>query len=67
MIGSLSAARYEAGGHDGHAAVALLLDGTGSHDSRYAAAGADQHRDKGLARKAELAEDTVHVNATRAM
>ena len=56
----LSAARYEAGGHDGHAAVALLLDGTGSHDSRYAAAGADQHRDKGLARKTELTEDTVH-------
>ena len=56
----LSAARYEAGGHDGHAAVALLLNGTGSHDSRYAAAGADQHRDEGLARKTELAEDTVH-------
>ncbi len=56
----LSAARDEAGGHDGHSTVTLLLDGTGSHDSRYAAAGADQHRDEGLAGQTELAEDTVH-------
>ena len=58
--GHLSAAGDEAGGHDGHTAVALVLDGTGSHDARDAAAGADQHGDKALAGQAETAEDTVH-------
>ena len=41
--GHLSSAGDEAGSHDGHAAVALVLDGTGSHDARDAAASADQH------------------------
>ena len=31
--GHLSAAGDEAGGHDGHTAVALVLDGTGSHNT----------------------------------
>ena len=42
--GHLSAAGDEAGGHDGHTAVTLVLDGTRSHNARDAAAGADQHR-----------------------
>ena len=58
--GHLCAAGDEAGGHDGHAAVTLVLDGTACHNARHAAAGAHQHRDKALAGKAELAEDTVH-------
>ena len=58
--GHLSAAGDEAGGHDGHTAVALVLDGTGSHNTGHAAAGADQHGDKALAGQAETAEDTVH-------
>ena len=58
--GHLRAAGDEAGGHDGHTAVALVLDGTGSHNTGHAAAGADQHGDKALAGQAETAEDTVH-------
>ena len=58
--GHLSAAGDEAGGHDGHAAVALVLDGTGSHNTGHAAAGTDQHGDEALTGQAELAEDTVH-------
>ena len=58
--GHLSAAGDEAGGHDGHTAVALVLDGTGSHDARDAAARADQHGNEALTGQAELTEDTVH-------
>ena len=58
--GHLSAAGDEAGGHDGHTAVALVLDGTRSHDARDAAASADQHGNEALAGQAELTEDTVH-------
>ncbi len=57
--GHLGAAGDKGGGHDGHAAVTLVLDGTGSHDAGHAAAGADQHGDEGLTGQAELAEDTV--------
>ena len=56
----LGAARDERGGHDGHLAVAVVFNRTGRHDARNAAAGGDQHRDKGLTGQAELAEDTVH-------
>ena len=45
--------------HDGHAAVALALDGTRRHNAGNAAARADQHGDEGLAGKPELAENTV--------
>ena len=37
--GHFSTAGDEAGGHDGHTAVTLVLDGTGSHDAGNAAAG----------------------------
>ena len=56
---NLCAAGDKGGGHDRHTAVALILDGTGCHDAGDAAAGADQHRDEGLAGQTELAEDTV--------
>ena len=58
--GHLGPAGHEAGGHDRHPAVALVLNGTGGHDAGHAAAGADEHGDKALAAQAELAEDTVH-------
>ena len=58
--GHLSAAGDEAGGHDGHTAVTLVLDGTRSHNARDAAASADQHGDEALTGQAEAAEDTVH-------
>ena len=58
--GHLCAAGDEAGGHDGHTAVALVLDGTRSHDARDAAASADQHGNEALTGQAELTEDTVH-------
>ena len=58
--GHLSAAGDEAGGHDGHTAVTLVLDGTGSHNTGHAAAGTDQHGDEAFTGQAELAEDTVH-------
>ena len=38
----------------------VILDGTGSHDTRDTASTADQHRDEGFSGKAELTEDTVH-------
>ena len=59
MNGHLCAAGDEGGGHDRHTAVTLVFNGTGSHDAGDAAAGADEHRDEGLAGQAELAEDTV--------
>ena len=58
--GHLCAAGDEAGGHDGHTAVALVLDGTRSHNARNAAAGAHQNGDEALTGQAELTEDTVH-------
>ena len=42
----LCAAGDEGGGHDGHAAVTLVLDSSRSHDAGDAAAGAYQHRDE---------------------
>ena len=58
--GHLSAAGNEAGGHDRHTAVTLVLDGAGSHNAGNTAAGADQHGNEALAGQAEAAEDTVH-------
>ena len=54
--GHFGAAGDEAGGHDGHFAVAVILDGAGRHDAGHAAAGAHQHGDETLAGQAELAE-----------
>ena len=58
--GHLGAAGDEAGGHDGHFAVPVLLDGAGGHDAGHAAAGSHQHGDEALAGQAEAAEDAVH-------
>ena len=55
--GHLSAAGDEAGGHNGHTAVTLVLDGTGSHNTGNAAAGANQNGDEALAGQTEAAED----------
>ena len=57
--GHLSAAWDEGRGHYRHAAVTLVFDGAGCHDTGHTAADADEHRDKALAGKTELAEDTV--------
>ena len=63
---NLSAAGDKCCRHDGHAAVTLVLDGTGSHDTRDTAACTDQDRDKGLTGKTELSEYTVeHERNTR--
>ena len=56
----LSAAGNEGRNHDRHTAVALVFDGTGSHDARHAASTADQHGDEGLTGQTKAAEDTVH-------
>ena len=58
--GHLGAAGDEAGGHNRHPAVPLVLDGPGGHDAGNAAAGAYQHGDEALAGEAELPEDPVH-------
>ena len=54
--GQLGAAGDEGGGHDGHLAVTVVLDGTGGHDAGNTAAGADEHGNEGLTRQAEPAE-----------
>ena len=56
----LCSARNEAGGHNRHFAIAVILDCAGSHDARHTAAGADEHGDEAFSGKAELAENTVH-------
>ena len=58
--GHLGSAGDKAGGHNGHFAVPVLLNGAGGHDAWDAAAGGHQHGDKGLAGQAEAAEDPVH-------
>ncbi len=57
--GYLRAAGDEGGGHDGHTAVTLVFNGTGGHDARDAAAGADEHGDEGLTGQTKLPEDPV--------
>ena len=54
------AAGDKGGGHNRHLAVTVVFNGTGRHNAGNAAAGADEHRDKGLTGQAELAENTVH-------
>ena len=49
----------EGGGHNGHLAVAVIFNGAGRHNTRHAAAGADEHWDETLSREAEFAENTV--------
>ena len=58
--GHFGPAGDEAGGHDGHLPVPVLLDGPGGHDAGDAAAGGHQHGDEALAGEAKAAEDTVH-------
>ena len=58
--GHFRAAGDEAGGHDGHFPVPVLLNGTGGHDAGDTTAGGHQHGDEALAGQAEAAEDTVH-------
>ena len=57
--GDLGPAGNKGGGHDGHAAVPLVFDGPGGHDTGYPTAGPDQHGDKAFAAQAEFAEHTV--------
>ena len=54
------AARDKGGGHNGHFAVAVVFDRTGGHNARNAAAGADENRNKAIARKAKLAKNPIH-------
>ena len=56
----LRAARHKARSHDRHTAVPFVFNRPGGHDTGDAAAGTDQHRDKGFAGQSETAEDTVH-------
>src|SRR5699024_3509730 len=58
--GKLRAAGDKGGGHNGHFPVSVVLNGTGSHNAGNAAAGSNQHGDKGLTGQSELAENTVH-------
>ena len=46
--------------HDRHTTVSFIFNRTGSHDTRNATAGADQHWDKGLTGKTKFAEHSVH-------
>ena len=54
------AAGDKGGGHDRHLTVSVVLDRTGSHDTRDSTTGTDQHRDKGFTGKTKFTEDTVH-------
>ena len=56
---NLSAAGYKCSCHNGHTAVALIFNGTRSHNSGDSAACAYKHRYERFTRKTELAEDTV--------
>ena len=58
--GHLRAAGDHGRRHDGHATVALVLDGLGGHDGGHAAAGRHEHGDEALAGQAEAAEYAVH-------
>ena len=55
----LRGARDEGRGHDRHTTVTLVLDRSRCHDTRNAAAGADQHRDEGLTGETEATEDSI--------
>ena len=63
-------ARDERRGHNGHATIVLVFNGSGGHDAGHAAASTDKNRHKRLAGKAKAAEhavedkrDTSHVTA----
>ena len=45
---------------DRHTTVSFIFNRTGSHDTRNATAGADQHWDKGLTGKTKFTEHSVH-------
>ena len=46
--------------HDCHFTVTVVLDCTGSHNSRNTTSGTDQHWNKGFSGKTEFTEDSVH-------
>ena len=48
------------GGHNGHTTVFFIFNGFGSHNTRDATTGADEHWDKALTGQAEFTENTVH-------
>ena len=56
----LCAARDKSGRHDRHFTITVLLNRTGCHDTRNAAAGCHQHRDEALTGQTKTAENTVH-------
>ena len=56
----LRSAGNEGCGHDRHAAVSFILDGTGSHNTGNAAACAYHHGDERLTGQTESSENTVH-------
>ena len=58
--GHFCSAGDEAGGHNRHAAVIFVFNGTGCHDAGDGAAGADEHGDEALSGKTEFPENPVH-------
>ena len=58
--GHLSSAGDETGGHNRHLPVAVLLNGSGGHDTGHTAAGSHQHGDEALTGETETAEETIH-------
>ena len=46
--------------HNSHTAVAFIFNSTRSHNARNTASRSDKHRNKGFARKSEMAENSVH-------
>ena len=58
--GELRAAGNKCRCHNGHLAVAVILNSPGCHNSGNAASRTNEHGDKGFAGEAEFAEDTVH-------
>ena len=58
--GQLGAAAHERREHNGHFAVTLTGECTRGHDSRHAAAEADNHRHEGRAGETDFAQQLVH-------
>ena len=52
--------RYEGCCHDGHFTITVILNRTGSHDTRNTTTTSDQHRNEGFSGKSEFTEDTIH-------
>ena len=56
----LSATRNKGCSHNCHFTVTVILDSTGSHNTRNTASGTDQHWDEGFSGKTKFTEDSVH-------